>query len=283
MTAVLRAVGNSVTGYVVCGFYTPDYKGWFDNLCSSLDLYKQPHDFVVVPKVRGGWEVNTLAKAFHVLDALNRHPDRAIIWLDVDCTVRGDLSPLAILRGDICLPFAIKSRRGRAVNLRAHSGTMVIKPNELAKGFIKTWAEHSSQMPFGDDDEAALALTIAQCPDVAITNLDRKWFGTGGEQSRHIIVHDYASRETRKVHKIMRFIHRHLGTPALARGLMEWTRSATTALSLRRPRRSGSADRARFSDKWQTETLSLKEAACAERAGDTAITQELFRWLNGNQ
>ena len=203
--------------YVVCGFYTPDYRGWFDHLRTSLDLHAQPHDFVVVPKLRGGWEVNTLTKAFHVLDAMSRNPDKTVIWLDVDCTVRGDLSPLAILPGDICLPFAIKSRRGRAVNLRAHSGTMVIKPNERAKRFTRAWAEHSSQMPFGDDDEAALALTIVQCPDVAITNLDRKWFGTGGDQNRNIIVHDYASREMPKVRKLFRFLHRHLGTPGFAR------------------------------------------------------------------
>src|SRR5262245_39244030 len=34
-------------------------------------------------------------------------------------------------------------------------------------------------MPFGDDNEVALALTIVQCPAVAITNLDRKWVWDG--------------------------------------------------------------------------------------------------------
>jgi hypothetical protein len=51
-----------------------------------------------------------MAKPMAVRDAMARHPDRVVIFLDVDCEVRGDLSPLAEMVADVA--FYVRSRRG---------------------------------------------------------------------------------------------------------------------------------------------------------------------------
>jgi phage terminase large subunit-like protein len=207
-----------VSGYIVCGFYTPDYQGWFDKLRSSLDVYKQPHDFVVVPKVQGGWEVNTLTKASHILEAMDRHPDKVVIWLDVDCTVHGDLAPLAEHSGDVGLHYFIKRRKGRALMMRLQSNTMVFKPTKAARRLVEAWRAHSLQATVGEDDEATLTRAIVETADIPLSLIDRRWVTSPlRPHPEPVIVQSFASREAPKVRKVMRFIHRHLGIPAFAR------------------------------------------------------------------
>ena len=96
---------------VVAGFYTEDYWRWLIPLVASLDRLGQPHDFVLAEKAGQMWETNTMAKAGHILAAMDRHPDEVIVWLDVDCIVHGDLSPLADIRGDVAFRMYSKFRK----------------------------------------------------------------------------------------------------------------------------------------------------------------------------
>jgi hypothetical protein len=60
-----------------------------------------PYHFFAWDKVPGGWETNTRLKPTAILKAMDFYPEKVLIWVDVDCTVRGDLSPLANLRADV--------------------------------------------------------------------------------------------------------------------------------------------------------------------------------------
>jgi hypothetical protein len=79
-------------------WYTPDYRHWWDALRPSLDRHGAPHDFVEVPKVSTQWEANTMRKPHEVAKALTRHPDKVVIFIDVDCVVHGPLPPTACRR-----------------------------------------------------------------------------------------------------------------------------------------------------------------------------------------
>jgi hypothetical protein len=98
---------------IVCGFYTEDYRHWLIPLVASLDRLGQAHDFVLAEKAGQMSETNTMAKAGHILAAKDRHPDEVIVWLDVDCIVHGDLSPLADIRGDVAFRVHSKFRSHR--------------------------------------------------------------------------------------------------------------------------------------------------------------------------
>jgi hypothetical protein len=121
---------------IVCGFYTEDYRRWLIPLVASLDRLGQPHDFVLAGKAGHMWETNTMAKASHILAAMDRHPDEVIVWLDVDCIVQGHLSPLADIRGDVAFRMHSKFRRHhKGTRFRAQSGTMVFRPTPEARQF----------------------------------------------------------------------------------------------------------------------------------------------------
>jgi hypothetical protein len=201
--------------YIVSGFYTPDYAHWYSSLRESLDCHNQPHDFAAVPKLKGSWELNVLVKAQHILGAMDRHPDKVIIWLDVDCTVRGDLAPLAQLRGDVGIHHYQKMRRGRYLITRIRSATLTFRPTPGARRFVEAWHSYSRAATVGEDDEATLTRAMLTTPDVTISQIPHKWSATLGKYSAEsIIVHSYASWETPKVYRINRFLHRHLGTRA---------------------------------------------------------------------
>jgi len=208
--------------YIACGYYTPGYRPWWGSLRESLDKHSQPHDYVEIAAANR-WEATTLAKPGQILAAMDRHPGKTIIWTDVDCTVHGDLSPLVSIPGDIGLRYYVKRRRGRAAYIRAAAGTIVVKPSVRARGFIYRWHSLCTTAPRGDDDEAVLARTIATTPCVAISQLAPEWCTFGGEYAvESVIIHDYASRDARKISKLGRVFYRQLAK--IQGGLHETTR-----------------------------------------------------------
>ena len=195
--------------WIVCGFYTPDYRTWAERLIASLDAHAAPHDIVLRAKLPGGWEANTMAKAQAVLDAMDRHPDKVIIFIDVDCEVRGDLSPLSQLSGDVAFYVQTRRRSNGGIRFRVRSGTLVIKPTSAARRFVETWVVVSATAQYGDVDQTTLMLAIGLVPGASFTPLDAKWCATAGDHvPSALILHDQASRDTPKVTGSQRMLRR---------------------------------------------------------------------------
>lgn len=207
-----------MSSWIVCGFYTPDYRHWTDKLIASLDAVGAPHDIVVAEKRAGGWEANTMAKAGQVLAAMDRHPSEVVIFLDVDCEVHGDLSPLASIRGDIGLFMPVKRKADgsmTAVRFKPHSGTLVIQPTSEARRFVETWATLSRKARRCDVDQTTLALAMNSATGVAIELLHPKWCATPGyTETDAVIRHDEASLTTGRMGKVQRWL---MGSVASAR------------------------------------------------------------------
>lgn len=197
--------------WIVCGFFTPDYRHWADELIASLDAVDAPHDLVMTEKRDGGWEANTMAKAGQVLAAMDRHPNEVVIFLDVDCQVHGDLSPLASLRGDIGLYMPVKRKSDgtmTAVRFKPHSGTLVVRPTPQARQFVEAWAMLSREARRTDVDQTTLALAMNQACGVAIELLHPKWCATPGyTEPDAVIRHDEASQSQPRMGKAGRWLH----------------------------------------------------------------------------
>lgn len=188
---------NSVNkNYVVCGWYTPDYAHWLQKLIPSLDTYGAPHDFVEVPKLDGGWERNTMQKASQLHAAMLRHPTKTIVFLDVDCVVRGPLDMLANITGDIGLYLRTRFQRSGRPKSGWRSGTLVLRQTNHAKEFVERWVALSHQAPRYGVDQDSLAVAIGQVPGLSVTTLDVAWCATEGDAClMPIIRHDSASRD----------------------------------------------------------------------------------------
>jgi hypothetical protein len=191
--------------WIVCGFYTPDYAHWAKKLIASLEAHGAPHDVLERPKLAGGWEANTMAKADAVAQAMTRHPDKVVIFLDVDCEVRGDLSPLARLSGEVA--FFVRSRRRKAGGTRfgLRSGTLVLKPTAGARQFVETWAAISRTANWGDVDQDTLLIALGRSSGISFTPLEARWCAAPGDYvSDAVIVHDSASKGVRKITNLQR-------------------------------------------------------------------------------
>ena len=197
--------------YIVCGWYTPDYAAWADKLIASLDAHGIPHDFVECPKLPGSWEANTMAKPAQLLAAMDRHPSKCIVFLDVDCTVLGDLAPLAGIGGDVGFYMRTKWRRSGGMRFGARSGTVVVRPTAKARAYVYAWIDAAAEAPWGDVDQSAQMIAMGRAPSTSFTMLGLEWCATfEDDATAPVILHDSASRGVRKITRLQRRLRRLL-------------------------------------------------------------------------
>lgn len=187
----MRLQGGTPTDWLVCGWFTEDsiYKPLAERLAASLDAVGAPYDLVSVSKRAGGWESNTLAKAEQARAAMDRHPAKTIVLMDIDYAATGDLSYLAKVPGDVALQIFARRRKHRRGSSRASfsAQVIVIKPTPGARRFVETWERLSANPHPGATSEAYLGLACGSVTDVALVNLDQ-------ERLKAVLAHSFASK-----------------------------------------------------------------------------------------
>ncbi len=194
--------------HIVCGWYTPDYSHWADNLRLDLDALGEPHDIIMVEKATGGWERNTMRKPAMLRDAIRRHDDKIVIFVDVDCSVREPLSDLASIRGDVGLYFRCRYLRDGTARLTARTGTIVAKPIGIVRDLLLEWERLSDAAPRGSVDQRTLPMAIANIAGINIETIDARYCAVRGDAvARPAILHDNASRSHAKVPSWLRALN----------------------------------------------------------------------------
>jgi hypothetical protein len=180
--------GGESTDWIVCGWFTDDpiYRPLAEQLAASLSAIGAPYDLVSVQKIPGSWETNTLAKAGQALAAVGRHPDKTVVFMDIDYIATGDISWLARSPGDVAMQMVARRRRNGSARLAPSAQVMVFKPNAAARRFIEAWIDLGREPRPGDTSEAFLTLACA-VPEVSISSLDRTRVAS-------VLNHSWASR-----------------------------------------------------------------------------------------
>jgi hypothetical protein len=192
--------------YIVCGWYTPGYAHWLPSLQASLEAVGAPHDFVQVAGSGDGWEKTTMRKAGEVRAALNRHPDKTVIFIDVDCTVKGDLQRLANIDGDVGFFIRTRFRRNGTPKIGVRSGTLVFRPVERARRFVDAWIDEGTKAGPYSVDQDSLMVAMGRVPGLTITTIGVEYCATEGDHCPHpVIYHDRASRNVTKAGVAARF------------------------------------------------------------------------------
>jgi len=192
----------TVNSMIVCGWYTPDYKHWTERLIASIDRVGHKHDFVMVDKAPGGWEANTLRKADQILAAMDRHPGRAIVFLDVDCEVRAPLHDLADIRAD----FAVHMMRSVKRNFKVLSGTLVFQPTQKARELAENWQSVGRTAPLGTVDQITLIKAMAITPSLTVMNLPETYCAISPDGDPAIL-HDHAAAAQPRVPRWRKRFH----------------------------------------------------------------------------
>jgi hypothetical protein len=98
-----------------------------------------------------------MRKPHEVAKALAWHPDNVVIFIDVDSVVHGPLDALPSIRGDVALYVRTKYRRNGGMRFGTRSGTLVVRPTDMARAFVANWVAAASEAPWGDVDQTPLA------------------------------------------------------------------------------------------------------------------------------
>jgi hypothetical protein len=156
---------------IVCGWYTPDYAKWADELAASCTRVGESFDLVAVEKRTGGWESETQRKPLMVRDALVKHGDKdLIVFIDVDATVEKPLDELQrSFRGDIGLYCRARVRTRRHIFFR--SGTIALTPGEHTSAFIDAWCVEAGQSEYGTVDQDSLLRAVEQAKNATLQML----------------------------------------------------------------------------------------------------------------
>jgi hypothetical protein len=166
--------GTELMSYIVSGFHTPDYRDCVTRLIASLDALGEPHAFFDVAKHNGGWEANTMRKADYLTEAVRSYPDKTIIWLDVDCTVRRPLSGLAQVPGDVSTFFKVR-RKPNSIRIGVVSCAVIIKPTRGGRDFVETWRRLTHYALPTDIDQTTMAQALGLCHGTAFSSLSPDW------------------------------------------------------------------------------------------------------------
>lgn len=201
--------------WIVCGWYTPDYKPWADRLAGSLGAVGAPHDLVEVPANRGTWESITMQKPTHVMNALRKHSDRTVIFLDADCVARQPLDELASIRGDVGAHLKCKFDKGGRPRLGVRSSTLVLKPTEPARALVANWIAVGQKAPKGCVDRRTLPMALAMTPGLCLDILDVRFCAYASDKvADPVIDQGKASEHRPKISEGMRNLYARLGVRA---------------------------------------------------------------------
>lgn len=190
--------------YIVCGWYTADYGRWVAPLKSDLEKLGCAYDFTEA-NPPGSWEARCRAKPEHLLRAIDRHPDKIVIYLDVDCHVIGGLDELVAPGCDVAFHIRARRRWNGDLKFAIRPGTYVSHPTAAARALAENWADECRRAPWGDVDQTPLALALVRTRGLVVRPLPVEFCATAGDKVRDpYILHDSASRGRAKVGKISR-------------------------------------------------------------------------------
>lgn len=161
--------------FIVTGFYTPNYQAMTERLAAQLDELGVEHHFYA-HSFDGGWDRQLMAKPLIAQRALDDHPDKAVVLMDVDCVARGSLTGIADFDADVGFHQRVKLT-ARRVNTWPSSRVIVFKQTPLARELLSTWAELCLQAAAQSDkrsvlnDEHFLGKALAATPYLRTSNL----------------------------------------------------------------------------------------------------------------
>jgi hypothetical protein len=191
--------GRTPEEWIVCGWFTPDYRPLAAKLAVNLDHHGAPYHLWAKPKSERGW--NTWRKPSVVLEAMDAYPGKTVVLMDVDCRISGDIAPVTDIAGDVSLTLNARPVRllwppHKRIAVKAISRVVVFRPTEAARAFTSEWARLCESTHY-EGDEAALRAAFLTCPGVAFSHLDPRYAGLG--EATDAIVHHESAHAVRRL------------------------------------------------------------------------------------
>jgi hypothetical protein len=193
-------VYNGTTEFIVTGFFTPDYLPLAKALSKNLIDHDIAHHLYARDKSAGKWGHQTLQKPSVLKSARRDHPDSILVLMDVDCRVRGDISPILDTVGDIAVPMGRKPMKNGTA-LKPGTRVLLVKPTAQSDAFLELWDKMCRlDIQPVENDEIRLQMAMeVSAGKFAVATLPQRFTGKEIRKATHedIIVHDSARDEAR--------------------------------------------------------------------------------------
>ena len=191
---------DAETSFVVIGFFTPDYFPLADALSKNLIEHGISHHLYARTKSAGQWGHQTLQKPSVLKTARVDHPNEVLILMDVDCQVRGDISAMLEVAGDIAVPMGRKPMKNGTA-LKPGTRVLLVRPTAQTDIFLKVWDDMCRlDLDQVGNDEIRLQMAIEDSSGrFAVSTLPHHFTGREIRKAtqQDIIIHDSARDEAR--------------------------------------------------------------------------------------
>jgi hypothetical protein len=151
--------------WVIVGFFTPNYRPLATRFADSLRVQNLPYHLFAVER-SGDWSRETMRKPDVVLDAMKVYPNKTLVFMDVDCIVRGSLDELvdSIVSADFSCYATVRMKGLRRTSQRfsLSSRVMLIRPTEGARNLMEQWKLACRERPNLHGAERNLVLGFAR-------------------------------------------------------------------------------------------------------------------------
>lgn len=140
-------------------FYTPGYAKEAKGLVETLDAFRLEHDVREV-QTKGEWAKNTRIKPSVIMDALLKHPERRLVYLDADARVRKRPELFWRLTCDVAIHTMVLENKNFVDYL---AGTIYLSGSPECVGLIARWSAACkfSHHPMGDQPLLKIVLEEA--------------------------------------------------------------------------------------------------------------------------
>jgi len=207
---------NRETSFIVTGFFTPDYFALADALSKNLIEYGISHHLYARAKSAGQWGHQTLQKPSILKAARLDHPNKVLILMDVDCRLRGDISAMLEVTGDIAVAMGRKPMKNGTA-LKPGTRVLLVRPTAQTDIFLKVWDDMCRlKLHQVGNDEIRLQMAIEDSAGrFAVTTLPHHFEGREIRKAtqKDIIIHDSARDEARvlgSLRKHFKLYFRHI-------------------------------------------------------------------------
>ena len=192
-------------GWLVCGWFTPDYRPRAERLAAGLARHGAPFHLREVAKLGGTWKREVMRKPAVVLEAIRAHLNSTIVFMDVDCEIRAPIEAAANIAADVSCFFNVK-KRGRRQTGDVSSRVMVLRPTAGAARLIEAWVAACAEDPGAISDEPSLMVALARAAGSSWTALDPRFAGreVTAAPPGAAIVHDSAREDSSPLRRLNR-------------------------------------------------------------------------------
>lgn len=199
--------------FVVVGFFTPDYEPAASAFSKNLIAHHISHHLYARPVLGDSWYSQTRQKPTVLAQARRDYPDRPLIFMDVDCTVRGDISGILQSPGDLAMRTKGTALGSTRRALKPTTRVLLLRPTAGADAFVAAWEGGCQYAGKGDSAEAILIEVMADSPErYTIGTLPLKYAGIElhDAPTDAVVVHDSIHDQTRPAWALRRGLQRYL-------------------------------------------------------------------------